>query len=288
MILDWCFDPFLHYGFMRRALIGCLMIALGGAPVGVFLTLRHMSLVGAAMAHALLPGVATAYLIAGLSLGALALGGMIAGILVAVGSSVITRRLSIAEPESFASFYLIALASGVMIMAVRGSSSVDLNHLLFGSVLAIDDAMLRLAAAITSMTLVILAVLYRALVIECVDPQFLRSVSSLSPVAHQTFLVLVVVNLVSGFQALGTLMAIGLMILPAVTAKLWVKSLDSILAVAVAIAMSGSAFGLLLSYRLGTPSGPTIVLTIGIAHLFSLMCAPEGLIAQRTRPGTIT
>jgi len=280
-MFDWCVEPFLHYGFMRHALAGCLLIAIGGAPVGVFLTLRHMSLVGDAMAHALLPGVATAYLIAGLSLSALTLGGIVGGTVVALGSSLVTRRLSIAEAESFAAFYLIALASGVLIMSLGGSSNVDLNHVLFGSVLAIDQPMLQLMFAIATATVLALALLYRPLVLECVDAQFLRTVSNLSPVVHHLFLVLVVVNLVAGFQALGTLMAIGLMILPAVTARLWAQRLESIIAVAVAIAMGGSGIGLVVSYHLGTPSGPTIVLAIGAVHLFSLVFATRGLLARR-------
>ena len=113
---------------------------------------------------------------------------------------------------------MISLALGVLIVSTQGSS-VDLMHVLFGTVLALDDAALTLLSTITSLSLVVLAVLYRLLVLECADPQFLRSVSRLSAVTHFGFLMLVVMNLVSGFHALGTLMAVGIMILPAAAAS---------------------------------------------------------------------
>ncbi len=206
--------PLTEFGFMRRALVGCVALALGCAPVGVFLLLRRMSLTGDAMAHAILPGAAIGYLLSGLSLTAMSLGGVAAGLLVAVGSGLVARSTVLREDASLAAFYLLSLALGVLIVSTRGSS-VDLLHVLFGTVLALDDAALGLLVGISLATLATLALLYRPLVLECLDAQFLRSVSRLSPLAHYGFLVLVVINLVAGFHALGTLMAVGIMVLPA-------------------------------------------------------------------------
>jgi len=267
--------PLTEFGFMRRALVGCLALSLGCAPVGVFLLLRRMSLTGDAMAHAILPGAAIGYLLSGLSLTAMSLGGVAAGLLVAVGSGLVARSTVLREDASLAAFYLLSLALGVLIVSTRGSS-VDLLHVLFGSVLALDDAALGLLVGIALLTLATLALLYRPLVLECLDAQFLRSVSRFSPVAHYGFLVLVVINLVAGFHALGTLMAVGIMVLPAATARLWVRGVPALMALAAGLALAACVVGLLLSYHLNWPTSPTIVLCLGGVYLLSLVAGRFG------------
>ena len=267
--------PLTEFGFMRRALVGCLALSLGCAPVGVFLLLRRMSLTGDAMAHAILPGAAIGYLLSGLSLTAMSLGGVAAGLLVAVGSGLVARSTVLREDASLAAFYLLSLALGVLIVSTRGSS-VDLLHVLFGSVLALDDAALGLLVGIALLTLATLALLYRPLVLECLDAQFLRSVSRFSPVAHYGFLVLVVITLVAGFHALGTLMAVGIMVLPAATARLWVRGVPALLALAAGLALAACVVGLLLSYHLNWPTSPTIVLCLGGVYLLSLVAGRFG------------
>ena len=267
--------PLTEFGFMRRALVGCLALSLSCAPVGVFLLLRRMSLTGDAMAHAVLPGAAIGYLIAGLSLPAMTFGGVVAGLLVAVGSGLVARSTVLREDASLAAFYLISLALGVLIVSTRGSN-VDLLHVLFGTVLALDNGALALLVGTAIVTLLALALLYRPLVLECVDPQFLRSVSRLSPVAHYGFLCLLVINLVAGFHALGTLMAVGMMVLPAAAARLWVRSLPALMALATGLALAASVTGLLLSYHVEWPTSPAIVLCLGAAYLASLVVGRYG------------
>ncbi len=280
MIWDAVFQPFADFGFMRRALLGCIAISIGATPVGVFLMLRRMSLTGDAMAHAILPGAAVGFLVAGLSLGAMTIGGLIAGMAVALLSGFVTRVTALREDASLAAFYLISLALGVLIVSTRGSN-VDLMHVLFGTVLALDDPALILLCSIASLSVLTIATLFRPLVLECADPQFLRSVSRLSAVTHFTFLALVVLNLVGGFHALGTLMAVGIMILPAAAARFWATSIGGLVLVAVAVAMLASLSGLLLSYHFSLPSGPAIILVAGIAYGLSIVLGPAGgLVAQ--------
>src|ERR671916_1441515 len=205
---------------MRRALVGTVAIALAGGPVGVFLMLRRMSLTGDAMSHAILPGAAAGYLVAGLSLPAMTIGGLAAGVIVAVLAGLVARVTALKEDASLAAFYLLSLALGVTLVSLKGSN-VDLLHVLFGTVLALDDAALVLLAGIATVTLVTLALLYRPLVLECVDPIFLRSVSRAGTPTHLIFVGLVVLNLVGGFHALGTLLAVGLMMLPAAASRFW-------------------------------------------------------------------
>jgi len=280
MIWDAIFAPFAEFGFMRRALLGCFAIAVGSTPVGVFLMLRRMSLTGDAMAHAILPGAAIGYLISGLSLGAMTIGGLVAGMVVAIGSGLVSRMTALREDASLAAFYLISLALGVLIVSTRGSN-VDLMHVLFGTVLALDNAALILLCSIASLSVFTVAILFRPLVLECADPQFLRSVSGLSAVTHFVFLGLVVMNLVAGFHALGTLMAVGIMILPAAAARFWTTGIGGLIAAAALIAALSSVAGLLLSYHFSLPSGPAIILVAGIVYGSSVIFGPVGgLIAQ--------
>ena len=268
---------------MRRALLGCIAISVGATPVGLFLMLRRMSLTGDAMAHAILPGAAIGYLISGLSLGAMTIGGLIAGMTVALLSGFVTRVTALREDASLAAFYLISLALGVLIVSTRGSN-VDLMHVLFGTVLALDDATLIMLCSIASLSVLVLAGVFRPLVLECADPQFLRSVSGLSAITHLTFLALVVLNLVGGFHALGTLMAVGIMILPAATAKFWASTIGGLLAAAVITATLSSFCGLLLSYHFSLPSGPAIILVAGIAYVLSIVVGPVGGLVARIQP----
>jgi len=282
-MIDAVVSPFIEFAFMRRALVGCLALSLGAPPIGVFLMLRRMSLMGDAMSHAILPGAAIGYLLAGLSLFAMSLGGFAAGLAVALAAGLVARSTVLREDASLAGFYLVSLALGVLIVSVRGSN-IDLLHVLFGTVLALDDAALILVAGIATISLAVLAVIYRPLVLECFDPQFLRSASSLSSPTHLIFLVLVVLNLVAGFQALGTLMAVGIMLLPAIAARFWAEDISAMVLVAVLLAFAASLSGLLLSYYANLPTGPAIILLAGGFYLLSMLLGSRGGLIYRLVP----
>jgi zinc/manganese transport system permease protein len=267
--------PFADFEFMRRALVGALALAFGAPPIGVFLMLRRMSLIGDAMAHAILPGAAIGFLLAGLSLVAMAGGGLIAGLLIAFGAGLIARTTLLKEDASLAAFFLISLALGVTIVSVKGSN-VDLLNFLFGSVLAVDDPTLLLIVSIASVSLVVLSLIWRPLVLECVDPGYLRSVSRAGGPAHIAFLALVVLNLVGGFLALGTLLAVGMMMLPAITARFWARDITAMIGIAMGCgAVSGYA-GLLISYHANLPSGPAVILVAGGLYALSVVFGPTG------------
>ncbi len=281
---DFLIAPFIEFEFMRRALVGMAALSLGAAPIGVFLMLRRMSLTGDVMAHAILPGAAIGFLIAGLDLFSMTVGGIVAGFAVALGAGVVSRATELKEDASLAAFYLISLALGVLIVSLRGSN-VDLLHVLFGSVLALDNATLILIAAFSTVTLFVLALLWRPLVLECVDPGFLRSVSRAGAPTHLVFLALAVINLVGGFHALGTLLAVGIMMLPAAAARFWARDTTRMIVVAVLVAMFSGYAGLLLSYHSGLPSGPAIIMVAGLAYVVSLALGPVGGLRRYLVPG---
>ena len=276
-------QPFVEFEFMRRALVACLALSVGSGPVGVLLVLRRMSLVGDALSHAVLPGAAIGFMIAGLSLLVMSLGGFIVGLVVAILSGVIARVTPQREDASFAAFYLISLALGVLIVSTHGSS-VDLMHVLFGTILAVDDASLLLVVSIATLTLFTLAVIGRGLIVECFDPGFLRAVGGPGVVVHFAFLTLVVMNLVAGFHALGTLMAVGLMMLPATAAKFWAGEVATLAATSSGIAFASGYAGLLLSYHADLPSGPAIILVAGGVYIVSVVAGPRGSLWTRFMP----
>ena len=282
-LYDFLITPFADYAFMRRALVGASVLSISACPVGVFLMLRRMSLMGDAMAHAILPGAAVGFLFAGLAILPMTFGGLAAGLLVALFAGAVSRLTIQREDASLAAFYLISLALGVLLVSLKGST-VDLMHVLFGTVLALNDAALILIGVVASVTIFCLAIIWRSLVAECLDPVFLRTVSRSGPPVHFLFLMLVVLNLVSGFQALGTLLAVGLMMLPAAAARFWFRDLEPMCLAAMLIGVVSSYVGLTISYHLSIASGPAIILTAGMIYLASLALAPRGILLNRLKP----
>jgi zinc/manganese transport system permease protein len=284
MISQTLIAPFSEFEFMRRALAAVIALSLGGGPIGVFLMLRRMSLVGDAMAHAILPGAAIGFLLSGLNLFAMMTGGLVAGFAVALLAGLVSRSTGMKEDASLATFYLASLALGVTIVSVKGTN-VDLLHVLFGNILAMDDPTLLMVAVNATITLLVLAVIYRPLVIESVDPLFLRTVSRAGAPAHLVLLALIVINLVNGFQALGTLLAVGLMILPAGIARFWSRDITPMICIAVASAIASGYIGLVLSFQTRIPSGPAIILVAAALYLGSVLFGRVGGVIPQLFPG---
>ncbi|MCS6891341.1 MAG: metal ABC transporter permease [Rhodovarius sp.] len=285
---EWLLAPLLELGFLRRALVGGLALALSAPPLGVFLMLRRMSLTADVLAHGMLPGVAVGFLLAGLAVPALALGGALAGLLVMLGAGALSRATGGREDAALAALYLVALAAGVALLSWRGSP-VELTQVLFGSVLGIDDAALLLMAGVATATLIFLAFAWRPLVLECFDPSFARSVGARGGAWHLGFLAAVVLNLVAAFTALGTLMAVGLMMLPAIAARHWARQVGGIVYAAVGLALLATVTGLLASFHADVPAGPAIVLAAGLLWAVSVLAGPvEGLRARLLRRRHLT
>jgi zinc/manganese transport system permease protein len=281
-IYEWLISPFVEYGFMRRALAGSLALAFAAGPLGVFLVLRRMSLMGDAMAHAILPGVAVGFLTAGLSVTAMTLGGIVTGLLVAGLAGAVARVTPQREDASFAAFYLVSLGLGVLLVSLRGSN-VELMHVLFGTVLGLGDSALVLVTAAASITLVALAVIFRPLVLECLDPLFLRSAGRMGSLVHLAFLLLLVLTLVTGFQVLGTLMVVGIMMLPATAARFWVTTVGRQVVLSAVLGALSCWAGLLISYHADVPASPAIIIVAGVVYFLSVGLGPQGGIWQVVR-----
>jgi zinc/manganese transport system permease protein len=263
--------------------VGCLALSVAAPPLGLFLMLRRMSLTADVLAHGILPGVAAGFLLAGLSMPALAAGGLVAGLAVALGAGALSRATGGREDASLAALYLVALALGVAMVSWRGGA-VELTQLLFGSALGVDDAALLLMAGTATLTLAALALAWRPLVLECFDPGFAAAVGARGGWWHMGFLALVVLNLLAAFQALGTLMSVGLMMLPAIAARHWSRGVGGMAYAACGIAALASFAGLLLSFHADVPAGPAVVLGAGLVWAVSVLAGPvDGLLPRLVR-----
>ena len=268
------------YAFMRRAFVVTTILSASVAPVGAFLVLRRLSLAGEAMAHAITPGVVIGFVTAGLSVMSLLFGGLIAGLGVAVLTAYLARNTILRSDASLASLYLIALAIGIFILSAAGSA-VPVKSFLFGSILGVDDASMILVGGVATVTLLTFALILRPLIMSTCDPVFFESQVKRPWIVDQGFMFLLVLNLLAAFKTLGTLMAVGLMILPATAARYWSGTITAQLGLGFIFSLLSCWLGLTLSYVLPeTPSGPAIVLVAGAIFVLSALFGPLGLRGQ--------
>jgi zinc/manganese transport system permease protein len=279
-ILGWIWQPYAEPGNMRQALIASMALALGSGPVGVLLVLRRMSLIGDTLSHAMLPGIAIGFMLAGMSLTAMTLGGFAVGLFLALAAGLVTRFTPLKEDASLAAFFVISLAIGVLLISSKGDPH-QLIDVLFGDAVEIGRASLLIVAGVATLTLAVLALIYRPLITECFDPVFLRAAGGPGTASHLIFLAIVVLNMVADFQAMGTLLAVAIIMLPAIAARFWAREVWSLAAVAIGVGAVSGAAGLTIAYHADVPSGPCITLTAGSFYLFSLVCGRRDSLGAR-------
>lgn len=268
MQLLWNFfiSPFTEYVFMQKALFSCFLLCVSAVPLGVFLLLRGLSLVGDSLAHGILPGIAVAAIFFGMSPLPLFIGGITAGLIVAFISNRLSTRSIIPEDASFTVIYSLSLALGVLILFNHGTN-INVLHLLFGSVLGVDSSMLFLIAFVCLITTLFLAHFRKLLLMYCFDPLLFQVAGHNHRLLMFSFLALVVSNLVASYQAIGTLLALGLMMLPAITGRMLCRHYRQIFKISSILGFLGCYIGLLLSYHVDLPSGPSIILCLGVQCL---------------------
>jgi zinc/manganese transport system permease protein len=250
--------PF-HYGFMCRAVLSAALLSVSGGLLGSILVLRRLALMGDALSHSLLPGVA---------------------LLTALGSALLSRLTRVKEDASFGSLFLVFFGTGVALLS-RLPTQLNLEDFLFGSVLSVGPSDLELSGVISALTLLLFALGYRAILLESFDPIFHRAVGGRGGLAHAGVLALTVLNLVAAMRTMGVVLALGLFLLPAASAYLWCDHFRRLLALAVALGIACSAAGILLSYHAGIASGAAIVLCLGAVFLVSALFSPRHGAAAR-------
>ena len=278
--------PFSEYAFMRSALVACMALAVASGPLGTLLLLRRMGLVGDVLSHAVMPGAAVGFALAGSALAALSVGGLFTGIAVILLMILGTRFGAQREDASLAAFYFASIGVGVLIVSLRGTN-LDLMHVLLGTVLAIDVPALILIVAIASVVVAVLALIFRPLAIQSFDPAFLRTMGGSDSTYRAIFLVLVVLDLVAGFQAFGTLLAGVPLLLPAAAARCWAQRIGPLVGISIGFGAAAGYAGLLVSYHLNVPSGPAIACAAALIYAVSALVSASRMLVtalNATRP----
>ena len=276
--------PFADYAFMRSALVACMALAVASGPLGTLLLLRRMGLVADVLSHAVMPGAAIGFALAGSALVVLSTGGLLTGIAVVLLMILGTRFGAQREDASLAAFYFASISMGVLIVSLCGTN-LDLMHVLLGTVLAIDVPALVLIVAIASVVITSLALFFRPFAIQSFDPFFLHTLGGSDSFYRAIFLVLVVLDLVAGFQALGTLLAGVPLLLPAAAARCWAQRIGPLIGLSVGFGIAAGYAGLLVSYHLNVPSGPAIACAAALVYAVSAL-VPASRILMTTRNAT--
>jgi len=280
---DLLCEPF-RYEFMQRGLLSAVALGVSGGLLGCVLMLRRLALMGDALAHSLLPGIGLAYLFFGASMPALFAGALLAGLLTALGSALLSRLTRVKEDAAFGALFVAFFGVGVVVVNLAGAR-LNLMHFLFGNILGVSPADLGLAGGTSLFTVVVFVIFYRHLLLETFDPLFYRATGGRGGLVHLGLLALTVLNLIAALQTMGIVLSLGLFLLPAVTAYLWCDRLPTMLMTAAALAVVGSVVGIIVSYHAGWPSGACIVLCLGTAFLGSALGSPKyGLAARLRRP----
>ena len=287
---DLVVAPFA-YEFIRRALLSAVLLGISGGLIGCVLVLRRLALMGDALSHSLLPGVAAAWYFFGTSTTALFFGGLAAGLLTALGSALLSRMTRVKEDAAFGSLFIVFFGAGVALVS-KLPSRVNLTDFLFGNVLGVSTGELRLASAVSLLTVSVFVIFYRSVLLETFDPVFHRASGGRGGLVHMGFLTLTVLNLVAAMQTMGIVLALGLFLLPAVSAYLWCDRFVTMLLVSICIAVADSAVGILLSFHAGLASGASIVLCLGLVFVLSALFSPRHgalgalRLRSRRRPAT--
>lgn len=261
-ILNFFTEP-LAFQFFQRAMIALVIVGGVSAVVGSFMVVRGMAFFGDALAHAILPGVALSYTASGGSIGSnLFIGGMGAGVVSAVVIAYLTRNERLKEDTAIAIVFVTMFALGIAIISLQGSYSQDLSHILFGSIYGISQTDLMAMAALSAFILVVIALLYKELVIISFDMSLAHTLKLPVEALRVTLLILVAITIVASLQAVGVALMLALLITPAATARLLFKRLHTIIFTSAFIGISSGLTGFYLSYYLDVPSGASIVLTM--------------------------
>lgn len=254
-MIEWMLSP-LSYAFMQRGLLAALMVGVLCAIIGCYVVLRSMAFLGDAMAHAILPGVAVAYLFQGnLTIGALA-----AAILVALGIGVFTREKTIKEDTAIGILFAAALSLGVAMISTIRTYAVDLTHIMFGNVLGVSQEDLWLTAGLGALVLLIVAFCYRPFMVISFDPVLAATLRMPAELLRNLMLVLLAVTIVISMQTVGVGLAVSMLITPAATAYLLTRRLAPMMAISAGLGALASLVGLYLSFYANIASGAAIVL----------------------------
>jgi ABC-type Mn2+/Zn2+ transport system permease subunit len=278
-ILEALIQP-LRYPFMIRGLLAALMVGTLCAVIGAYVVLRGMAFFGDALAHAILPGVAVAYLLEV----NLAWGALVMGVVTALGIGALSRHSQVKEDTAIGIIFAACLALGVALLSTVGSYSVDLVHILFGNVLGVSAANLWLTAGLGLVVLVTVVILYKELLVVSFDPILAATLRLPSDLLNYLLLVLIALTVVVSLQTVGVALMVAMLVTPAATAYLLTHRLWPMMVVGAAVGALSAVVGLYISFYANIASGAAIVLVCTAVFVLAFLFAPRrGVVWNRLR-----
>lgn len=276
-ILTWLTEP-LQYAFMQRGLIAAVMVGVVCAVIGCYVVLRSMAFLGDAMAHAILPGVAVAYILGG----NLTVGALIAAVIVALGIGLLSNKGAVREDTAIGILFSAALALGIALISSIRTYAVDLSHILFGNVLGVSGEDLLLTAIIGGLVLLMIFLLYKPFLVVSFDPVLASTLRLPVTLLRNLLLILLSLTIVVSIQSVGVGLVAAMLVTPAATANLLTRRLPAMMALAGLLGALSSLVGLYLSYYANIASGAAIVLTATVFFLLAFLFAPgRGVLRRR-------
>lgn len=279
--MSWLIDPFA-VEFVQRALLGGVLVAVLCAIAGTWVIIRGMAFLGEALAHGMLPGVALATVI-GLPV---LIGAAVSAVVMSLGIGVLQRRAKLSYDTSIGLLFVGMLALGVIVISHAGSFATDATAILFGDILAIGSGDLVVLGVAVAIGIVAAAASHRSLVALAIDERVAR-VLRLGPRVAQVVLVgLVTLAVVASYQAVGSLLVVGLLVAPAVAARQWTERIPTTMMLAAVIGAAAVAIGLLVSWHAATAAGATIAATaiLGAGVSWGLRASRDGVRRRTSSP----
>ncbi|MGH1396717.1 MAG: metal ABC transporter permease [Trichormus sp.] len=270
-MLDALIEP-LQYGFMQRSLVIAILVGLLCAVVGSYLMVQRLALLGDAISHSVLPGLAIAFMLGG----NIFVGAFIAGVFSTVTITWIRTRSPIKEDAAMGIVFSAFFALGItLITIIQKDNKIDLNHFLFGNILGVTVDEVRDTAIIASIVLIVIVLLYKELLFYTFDP--LGAQAAGLPINRLNFglMLLISLTIVASMKAVGVILVLSLLITPGATAYLLVKRLHQVMILGAVIGVISSISGMYLSYFYNLPSGPAIVLVVSGLFLLALLFSPQ-------------
>jgi ABC-type Mn2+/Zn2+ transport system permease subunit len=269
-MIDWIVVP-LHYVFFQNSLIAALMVGILCSIIGCLVVLRSMAFLGDAMAHAVLPGVAVAYLLGG----NLTVGALIAAIAVALGIGLFSRGGTIREDTAIGILFSAALSLGIVLISSIRTYAVDLSHILFGNVLGVSQGDLWLTLGLGLFVLVILLICYRPFLVISFDPTLGHMLNLPIGFLRNVLFILLAVTIVLSMQTVGVGLVAAMLVTPGATAYLLVRRFSRMMLVSAGFGALSSILGLYLSFYFNVASGAAVVLTATTFFIIAFLFSPR-------------
>jgi len=277
-MIDWLAEPFA-LGFMQRALAASIIVGVVCAVIGCYIVLRSLAFLGDALAHAVLPGVAVAYLVGANVLA----GALVAGLLVAVGISFVSRSGTIKEDTAIGIFFAAALALGVVLISTMDTYAVDLTHILFGNVLGVSATDLAISGGLAALVLAAIGLLYKQLLVVSFDPILGRTLGLHTHGLRTMLFLMLAATIVVSLRTVGVALVAAMLVTPPASAYLLTRRLPSMMAVSAVIGVVSAIGGLYVSYYLDVASGGAMVLVATLIFVVVFLVAPHKGVVWRLR-----